>query len=308
MPEDTKDISLSTDRTEKSSKFVLPETLEEALGLEYSSLLTDPELKHQFMIYDETRKRYEQLIQKAVNGEQSVKKVASIMAAHTLSLQRATDKEYEAARTDPLTQLPNRLAFLEELERHFNAHETTLALIGDKPIEEYTPEELELLKSTSFGVLQGDFDRFKDVNDSLGHDGGDEILIIGANRFKNSVRQGHIARPDGLKIPRDIANTDFVARIGGEEVVAIISGVITEEQLAEAGERIVGEYNSSPFVTSNGIEVKQTISLGGAVYRRGDPMKTYKLADQRAYGAKQHGRNYYIGDIVGPRIPDISHG
>lgn len=308
MSEYRPNTPITPDRAERLSEFDLPDTLEEALGLEYSSLMNNPELQNQFMIYDQLRSNFEALIIRAKQNLISTKKAASLMAAHTLSLHKATDEEYEAARTDILTRLPNRLAFLEELEKHFQAHEATLEIIGRKTIDEYTPDELVLLGSTSYGILAGDNDSFKKINDEYGHDVGDEILTIGATRFKNCVRQGHVARPQGLKEPRNTSSTDFVARVGGEEFIAIISGVISEEELAIAGNRIVNAYNSSPFTLKDGRHIEQTISLGGTIARGDDPMKDWKLADQRAYGAKQHGRNLYIGDIIGPQLKDHTHG
>jgi len=124
------------------------------------------------------------------------------------------------ARRDPLTGLPNRRAFGEEL---------------DMAISEATHDRPS-------AVLFIDLDRFKHVNDTLGHPVGDALLRVVAERLKWAVREG-----------------DTVARLGGDEFAIIQRGCSQPESAQGLGERIV-ELLSSPFEIDG-----NTVQIGGSV-------------------------------------------
>ena len=160
--------------------------------------------------------------------------------------------EYLASH-DSLTNLPNREMFNEMLRRAIDA------------AERY---------QRRFAVLFIDLDRFKIINDSLGHDAGDRLLVEIGGRLRRALR-----------------SSDVVARLGGDEFVVIL------EEAAESGEveRIAGELLSvlsQPLLLS-GHECHTTASIGIAMYPSdGSDMQTLtKNADMAMYLAKEDGKN-----------------
>ncbi|MEB3295612.1 MAG: EAL domain-containing protein [Synechococcales bacterium] len=127
---------------------------------------------------------------------------------------------------DSLTGLPNRLMFTERLAR-------TVSRVAENP---------DLL----FAVLFLDLDRFKVINDSLGHIVGDQLLIAIARRLETCVKK-----------------SDLVARLGGDEFTILIEGIPDEEAANQIAERIHREL-ALPF-TLNGHEVFTTVSIGIAL-------------------------------------------
>lgn len=127
---------------------------------------------------------------------------------------------------DPLTGLPNRLLFTERL---------TQIISRSKQIP-----------GRKFAVLFLDLDRFKVINDSLGHMVGDQLLISIARRLETCVKR-----------------TDIVARLGGDEFTILLDDIQTEDAASHVAERIHQEL-ALPF-TLNGYEVFTTVSIGIAL-------------------------------------------
>jgi diguanylate cyclase (GGDEF)-like protein len=159
------------------------------------------------------------------------------------------------AERDPLTGLPNRAVFLNRL--HFLTGHTT----------------------ARFAVLFGDLDRFKDVNDSHGHEVGDRILQLAGQRIAHALR----------------AN-DFVCRIGGDEFAVLLYGVHDEREVETIVKKIESSF-SDPFV-----DAEQTISIGitlGASHFPEDSKHAetlLRIADERMY-ARKPGRRQTSGII-----------
>ena len=156
------------------------------------------------------------------------------------------------ALRDALTGLPNRIALSERIDQ---------ALTHGAEGKE------------SFALLFLDLDGFKKVNDSLGHDSGDALLIEVSHRIKGVVRE-----------------TDTVARLGGDEFVVLlrdIDQVATAERIAKA---IIDEI-SAPF-TLQGKPAKVGTSIGVALYpdHGGTREALLKAADEAMYQAKSGGR------------------
>jgi len=175
------------------------------------------------------------------------------------------------ALTDPLTGLYNR--------RYFEVH---------------LQKVLQTAKSTnkSFGLLYMDIDHFKKVNDTYGHNVGDEVLKIFAGRLK-----------DGLR------SFDLVARLGGEEFVAILPEVGTDMSYIVA-ERLRRAIAEAPFACSapEG-QISVTSSFGGIVVdgtKDGDAniQDILKRADDQLYKAKHDGRNCVYFENKGRLNPD----
>ena len=153
---------------------------------------------------------------------------------------------------DPLTGLANRRLLLDHLDH---------ALLQAKRT------------STQVAVLFGDIDRFKVINDNLGHQVGDELLRVVAERLRRAVRPG-----------------DTLSRFGGDEFVAILEGVTSPDDAAQVAARIL-EVLREPVILSGGHEVVATMSIGMAL--SDDEMSRDDLlhdADVAMYRAKERGR------------------
>lgn len=124
-----------------------------------------------------------------------------------------------------------------------------------------------------FGVLFIDIDKFKNINDTYGHNSGDEILKMVSNNLKSTSRA-----------------FDIFGRWGGEEFIGLIPN-IKHEILAEIAERIRVKVEKS-FIFATGEKVSVTISIGATTSKAGDTMiKILDRADKLLYQSKADGRN-----------------
>lgn len=158
-----------------------------------------------------------------------------------------------AAATDVLTGIANRRRFDEQL-----------ALSMERARETGEPMALAYL----------DIDRFKGINDSLGHAAGDEVLKQFAARLVRKVR-----------------TSDLAARLAGDEFVIIFDAVTSAAEVQQIGRKII-EAIRRPFQLSTG-ELLVTTSIGIALFRSGamTPEQLLALADQALYQAKDQGRD-----------------
>jgi diguanylate cyclase (GGDEF)-like protein/PAS domain S-box-containing protein len=157
---------------------------------------------------------------------------------------------------DALTGLPNRALFMDHLK---------LAIARSRRNS-----------STMFAVLYLDLDRFKVINDSLGHTIGDQLLVGIADRLKKNLRPG-----------------DTVARLGGDEFTVLVEDIADEAESVQVAERVQKEL-SVPF-TLSGREVFTTVSMGIAPsatgYERAEDI--LRDADTAMYRAKSLGKARY---------------
>ncbi|MGV7206519.1 EAL domain-containing protein [Oxalobacteraceae bacterium A2-2] len=133
------------------------------------------------------------------------------------------------------------------------------------------------------GLLFVDLDRFKNINDSLGHDAGDHVLMEVGRRLEHSVRQG-----------------DTVARLGGDEFVVLLSDVARSDDVASLGQK-VRDALEAPFIVF-GHEVAPVASIGISLYPRdgADAASLLKNADAAMYRAKRLGGDsfqFYAQDM-----------
>ncbi len=167
----------------------------------------------------------------------------------------AEEKIALLARTDGLTGLANRATFNERLQQTYAATRR-----GGAP----------------FAVLYLDLDHFKNVNDTLGHPAGDQLLCQMADRLRTSIRE-----------------TDLVARLGGDEFAILQSDI---SDLASAGTLAakILEMLSQPYVI-DGNELHLTVSIGISPFLPGtaSPDVMMSQADMALYRAKDEGRNRY---------------
>ncbi|MCD1585277.1 EAL domain-containing protein [Halomonas sp. IOP_14] len=154
---------------------------------------------------------------------------------------------------DTLTDLPNR-AFLSHLI-------TQAVKLGGR-------------HSESFALLFLDLDRFKLINDTLGHDAGDHLLQEAASRLTTSVRE-----------------SDVVARLGGDEFVILLSKVSRRDQIEPIAQKILSAIRE-PFMLA-GQECHVSVSIGVSLYPFDglDEQTLMKSADMAMYQAKLLGKN-----------------
>lgn len=167
----------------------------------------------------------------------------------------AEENTYFLANHDALTGLPNRTRFMERLnEALMNADRD----------------------DTQVAVLLLDLDRFKLINDTLGHHVGDMLLKKVAHRLSKCIRE-----------------TDTVARLGGDEFVVILTRVKELAGVEALAGKIVQEM-ARPYHV-NRQEIRSGTSLGFALYRKdgSDAGELLQKADLAMYRAKSSGRNHY---------------
>ncbi|MCS0493519.1 EAL domain-containing protein [Ancylobacter sp. MQZ15Z-1] len=127
------------------------------------------------------------------------------------------------------------------------------------------------------GVLLADLDQFKDVNDTLGHDAGDALLIEAARRLSNCVRE-----------------VDTVARLGGDEFIILLTGIDGPQEGMVAAQRILAAL-SSPFVyRRTALSCRASIGVTMAPAHGTDPSTLLKNADIALYRAKAAGRGVAV--------------
>nr|WP_243755342.1 diguanylate cyclase [Thiomicrorhabdus sp. 6S3-12] len=163
------------------------------------------------------------------------------------------EKLKRAAMFDSLTELPGRNYFEEHLEAAlFNAN-----------------------KKTKLALLFIDLDGFKEVNDSFGHHAGDELLKIIARRLTDSTK-----------------STDFVARMGGDEFLVLLSGFQDSQQLYAISERILHKVNEAVSIDGNTMHV--SCSIGIREIQPDSKLSVESIinqADRAMYKAKNSGKN-----------------
>ena len=178
-------------------------------------------------------------------------------------------KKYKDALKANYKQSVN-MAITDGLTGVYNRHYLTVHL------EKQLKSALEKQKPLSFIII--DADHFKNVNDSYGHDVGDEVLKELATRMVNQTR-----------------GSDMVARFGGEEFVMLMPG-LGMPTAVDVAERIRASVELIPFKVSHEIEqLDMTVSVGVATVRPGDTAETIlKRADTALYEAKHGGRNRVV--------------
>ena len=177
------------------------------------------------------------------------------VASMLVQLQARIDAEERTrynANHDELTGLPNRRALIEELKSRLDSRRETAVMVID-------------------------LDRFKVMNDFLGHTAGDRLLVTIADRLRTSIRVN-----------------DFVARLGGDEFVFIVDKAKSEMEVLATAQRIL-DVIAQPVAIS-GQEVTHTASIGIAMAATGEQsgLDLLRWADVAMYAAKARGRNQSV--------------
>ncbi|UTV28871.1 EAL domain-containing protein [Photobacterium atrarenae] len=164
-------------------------------------------------------------------------------------------KLHKLAHYDLLTELPNRMLlqqFLEQAVAENHAH------------------------GTKFALLSIDLDHFKQVNDSLGHDIGDKVLLAVAQRIQRALRSG-----------------DILARLGGDEFAILVKHGVEPDNLVKMSNRLIRHINEPLCI--DGKELFISASMGGSLYPDDceDVETLFKNADIALYRAKDGSKNQF---------------
>jgi diguanylate cyclase (GGDEF)-like protein len=181
--------------------------------------------------------------------------IASELMASALARRQSAVTLRDRAFRDPLTQLPNRRLLVDRLEDVM----------------------VRIRRSgTWVALLFVDCDGFKAVNDTFGHEAGDEVLVSVADRLQAVCRSG-----------------ELVARFGGDEFVVMVESELPETMVLALGERIVSALDTT--YDCDGKSLRMSASVGVAVHRGDDPHidsgGMFRRADLAMYRAKELGRN-----------------
>jgi PAS domain S-box-containing protein len=198
-------------------------------------------------------------------------------AVHDITRRKEAEEQIRRlAYFDPLTGLPNRLAFDEELHKAIARAERYGHMLA---------------------VMFIDLDNFKRVNDTFGHKAGDELLRVASARMQGTLRC-HDSMTRALRADGDGEETKHrVARLGGDEFIVLLTDLDMPAAAAAAASRIVASLAEPILVQSN--EVFVGASIGVAIYPRdgADVDTLLKNADTAMYWAKESGRgNFHFYD------------
>lgn len=146
---------------------------------------------------------------------------------------------------------------------------------------------------TQFAVMFLDLDHFKQVNDTLGHDAGDDLLQQVATRLTSVVRETDSVSRTGAMAEDEPGTRHTVARLGGDEFVVLLGHINRAEDAARVAERLATSI-SEPYSLGN-VDVNVTTTVGISVFPDdGEDAETLmKHADVAMYHAKEQGRNGY---------------
>lgn len=197
---------------------------------------------------------YEYIYTPVINEQDRVEAVLG--TARDITHHRESEAQvWRHANYDPLTELPNRRLFLDRLEQQTKHSGRTEA---------------------PFALFFIDLDRFKEVNDLLGHDGGDLLLTQAAERIRNCVRQ-----------------TDTVARLGGDEFTVILLDTNNLNQIEQIAQDILTEL-AKPFALGEELaDISGSIGITRYPHDGKTPRQLLKNADQAMYAAKKNGRGQF---------------
>ena len=180
-----------------------------------------------------------------------------IVQAQDVSARRRAEAElYHNAYHDSLTQLSNRAHFDEQLNR-------AIARVQRHPAQR-------------FAVMYLDFDRFKLVNDSLGHRAGDELLVNVGRRLRNMLRP-----------------TDVLARLGGDEFAILVEDLVRQRDAIDLAERVHRELEKPIKLGAMDVTVSASIGITFSTNNYQSSDQIVRDADIAMYKAKSRGKAQY---------------
>jgi len=179
----------------------------------------------------------------------------SLVRERTSELVSSQQKLTELAYIDPLTALPNRRSF----------HDSLQALLEQAETPPY-----------QFALILIDLDGFKRVNDTLGHDGGDELLVVAASRLRAAVREG-----------------DIVARLGGDEFAILLRQIKDLDAVKLVCDRVVAGMTAPIEIKGEHAKVGASLGVALSPAHGSTAEDLYKHTDQALYQAKRAGKGIW---------------
>lgn len=164
----------------------------------------------------------------------------------------------------------------EETIRFHAYHDVLTGLMNRKALDEHFTMSKSVMENQRIALLFLDLDRFKTINDTLGHLIGDQILKEAANRIQDSI-----------------GSKDTLARLGGDEFVILLHDISTIDEVIKTSENILKSFVPTMHIPNHVLHL--SASIGIAVYPE-DGMDIYNLlknADTALYRAKDSGRNRF---------------
>jgi diguanylate cyclase (GGDEF)-like protein len=219
--------------------------------------LTPVEIQFDEALSDASRTTYRLLQAVMLAAAPGLLIFGSLLSLRILQQKKRTEDWFNyLAFHDELTSLPNRMMLNQRLDQALSRHSRA---------------------GTQLAIVFMDLDRFKVINDSLGHEAGDVLLRQVADRLRGESRKG-----------------DTVARMGGDEFVLLIENPETLMDVSACAQRVV-ERLSAPYVLARN-DCHITVSAGISIYPSDgvDSQTLLKAADVAMYRAKELGRNNYL--------------
>ncbi len=178
-----------------------------------------------------------------------------LLEGEVLERRKAEARLEHLAHHDPLTGLPNRLLFAGHLQRSISKAKRSQRQVA---------------------LLFIDLDRFKDVNDTLGHAVGDELLIEVTHRLTGQLRNG-----------------DLLARFGGDEFVCVLEEIEAPERASLVAEKLTALIAEPFSIRDHDLNISASIGISLYPADGMDADNLLRAADTAMYQAKKHGRNSY---------------
>jgi diguanylate cyclase (GGDEF)-like protein len=228
----------------------------------------------------EKRRTIAQLKELETKRAADLETLAAALGERSRELDVANERLQRAAITDVLTGLHNRRYLEEKIQED-------VALALRTHYDRRAKKSLDS-RNSDLGFLLIDIDRFKEVNDTFGHQAGDRALVVVAKQLQRTVRE-----------------SDSVIRWGGEEFL-ILARQMNGSNLHELAERLRRAVHAQPIAVEPGVEIRLTCSVGFSQFPLGEPdlfswNEVVQLADAALLLAKQSGRDLAVGIELGDR-------
>jgi len=238
---------------------LLNQELDSVVDLKNGALNVSPEnIRSHEMVWTGKNGRYcdVEVSSSPVTDIHDRSKIGVVFIAHDITKRKRTEQRLEQlALYDALTGLPNRILFYDRMSQ--------LLAVAKR-------------NSNFLAILYMDLDRFKDINDRMGHEIGDALLIHVAERMKASIRK-----------------SDTVARMGGDEFVGLCGLIVVPDDAATIAEKIIKKLSEPYFIKDN--ECSIGVSIGISVYPLDgeDVESLISKADTAMYQVKENRRGGY---------------
>lgn len=176
--------------------------------------------------------------------------------ANIIERKKIEERLHLLSYTDELTGIPNRRKFMNDLEEE---------------IKESSKHHKK------FAVLFIDLDRFKMINDTYGHEYGDEILFLASQRMQKKLR-----------------STDLIARLGGDEFVILLENISSTEKILEIASHLIKDISAPYCVKDKELSLGTSIGISLFPHHADTPEDLLKKADNALYQAKESRGNAII--------------